>query len=80
MSATQSAGPPRHEASPERMKFELDEATTEMVRKLAQLLGVRAMDVIAKAIANEAFIVGETRNGRRFQLCDDDKVGPVNFV
>lgn len=71
---------PRHEGQPDRMKFELDEGTTEMVRQLAQVLGIRAMDVIAKAIANEAFIVSELRNGRRFELRDDNKVGPVSFV
>ena len=80
MSATKSAVQSHHEATPERMNFELDEGTSDMVRKLAAILGIRAGDVIAKAIANEAFIVSETRNGRRFQLRDDNKVAPVNFV
>ncbi len=80
MSASKSAVQPHHDNSAGRMNFELDEGTTDMVRRLAEILGVRASDVIAKAIANEAFIVSETRNGRRFQLRDDNKVAPVNFV
>ena len=51
-----------------------------MVRSLARLLGVPETDVIAKAIANEAFIVSEIRNGRRFELREHNKVAPVNFV
>ncbi len=80
MSATYSAPPPRHDVLPDRLNFELDEGTTEMVRSLAKLLGVPETDVIAKAIANEAFIVSEIRNGRRFELREHNKVAPVNFV
>ena len=80
MSASKSAVQPHHDAPPDRMNFELDEGTTDMVRRLAEILGIRDIDVIAKAIANEAFIVSETRNGRRFQLRDHNKVAPVNFV
>ncbi len=80
MSASKSAAQPHHDALSERMNFELDEGTTDMVRRLADILGIRAIDVIAKAIANEAFIVSETRNGRHFQLRDNNKVAPVKFV
>jgi hypothetical protein len=80
MSASKSAIQPHHDAPTERLNFELDEGTTDMVRRLAEILGIRAIDVIAKAIANEAFIVSEIRSGRQFQLRDNNKVAPVKFV
>ncbi len=80
MSEPQSAATPGQDAAPERMHFELDEGTTDMVSRLARMMGVAAEDVIAKAIANEAFIVTELRHGRRFELRDRDRVAPVRFA
>ncbi len=72
-----------HAAGPEagdRLTFELDETTAAMVSKVARLGGVSIEDFVAKAIANEAFIMTELTNGRRFQLLDRGKVAPVNFA
>ena len=67
-------------AGKDRLTFELDEATADMVSKVAQLGGVSIEDFIARAIANEAFIMTELSHGRRFQLLDRGKVAPVNFA
>lgn len=64
----------------DRLTFELDEATADMVSKVARLGGVTMEDFVARAIANEAFIMTELANGRRFQLLDRGKVAPVNFA
>lgn len=80
-------GPSRQQAAhaagqevADRLTFELDEATAAMVSKVARLGGVSIEDFVAKAIANEAFIMTELMNGRRFQLLDRGKVAPVNFA
>ncbi len=67
-------------ADKERLTFELDEATAEMVSKVARLGGVSIEDFVARAIANEAFIMTELSHGRRFQLLDRGKIAPVDFA
>ena len=72
--------PAKLHADKERLTFELDESTADMVSKVARLGGVSIEDFIARAIANEAFIMTELSHGRRFQLLDRGKVAPVNFA
>ena len=74
--AAHAAGP----GTADRLTFELDEATAAMVSRVARLGGVSIEDFVARAIANEAFIMTEIANGRRFQLLDRGRVAPVNFA